>query len=172
MAHQLFEKAPSGPDPGPTPEIEGKEKSKLSVAQLLASAKLSQYEASFDDAGVKSVEVLLKVDLEELRERIRPPLKSGHFMRLKREVCNLKKKRGEKLARDKKQAQQVAEETKQELKQGEGNDAETGDVSEIGLNPAQIELIVLQVGCDRASAVNALREHNNDIVNAVLSLSP
>jgi nascent polypeptide-associated complex subunit alpha len=47
----------------------------------------------------------------------------------------------------------------------------TGPVDETGLQATDIELVISQVGCSRARAVNALREANGDIVEAIMHLS-
>eukprot|EP00927_Polykrikos_kofoidii_P076313 TRINITY_DN731_c0_g1_i8.p2 TRINITY_DN731_c0_g1~~TRINITY_DN731_c0_g1_i8.p2 ORF type:complete len:202 (+),score=47.67 TRINITY_DN731_c0_g1_i8:75-680(+) len=50
-------------------------------------------------------------------------------------------------------------------------DGEAGDVDESGIEPKDIELVMSQVSCSRAKAVSALRENNNDIVEAIMHLS-
>lgn len=44
-------------------------------------------------------------------------------------------------------------------------------VDESGVDPRDIDLVVSQVECSRAKAVAALRENNNDIVEAIIQLS-
>merc|ERR1719277_586966 len=41
---------------------------------------------------------------------------------------------------------------------------EDGDVDEEGIEPAEIDFVMLQVQCSRAKAVHALKANNNDIV--------
>ena len=49
--------------------------------------------------------------------------------------------------------------------------ADEGDVDETGVNPKDIDLVVGQAGCSRAQAVTALRNNDNDIVNAIMELT-
>jgi nascent polypeptide-associated complex subunit alpha len=44
-------------------------------------------------------------------------------------------------------------------------------VDESGCDPKDIELVVSQAGCTRAAAVKALKNNNNDIVNAIMELT-
>jgi nascent polypeptide-associated complex subunit alpha len=44
-------------------------------------------------------------------------------------------------------------------------------VAETGMDPKDIELVVSQAGCSRADAVNALKNNQNDIVNAIMELT-
>lgn len=44
-------------------------------------------------------------------------------------------------------------------------------VDETGVNPDDISFVIEQTKCSRAEAVKALRENNNDMINAVMSLS-
>lgn len=46
-----------------------------------------------------------------------------------------------------------------------------GDVDETGLNPEDIELVMQQANVPRAKAAKALKEHDSDIVNAIMALS-
>lgn len=46
-----------------------------------------------------------------------------------------------------------------------------GDVDETGLDTKDIELVVAQAGCSRASAVAALKKNEGDIVNAIMELT-
>lgn len=48
---------------------------------------------------------------------------------------------------------------------------EDGDVDETGLDAADIDIIVEQTQVSRAKAVNALRKHKGDMVNAIMELS-
>jgi nascent polypeptide-associated complex subunit alpha len=50
-------------------------------------------------------------------------------------------------------------------------EGDAGDVDESGIEPKDIELVMSQVSCSRAKAVSALRENNNDIVEAIMHLS-
>ncbi len=44
-------------------------------------------------------------------------------------------------------------------------------VDETGVNPQDIELVTSQAGCSRAAAVKALRNNDNDLVNAIMELT-
>ena len=44
-------------------------------------------------------------------------------------------------------------------------------VDETGLNPDDITFVIEQTKCTRAAAVKALRDNDNDMINAVMSLS-
>jgi len=50
-------------------------------------------------------------------------------------------------------------------------EVEEGDADEDGIEPKDIELVISQVNCSRAKAVQALRKNNNDIVEAIMQLS-
>uniref|UniRef100_A0A7S0FF21 NAC-A/B domain-containing protein n=1 Tax=Pyrodinium bahamense TaxID=73915 RepID=A0A7S0FF21_9DINO len=50
-------------------------------------------------------------------------------------------------------------------------EVEEGDADETGIEPKDIELVMSQVSCSRAKAVQALRSNNNDIVEAIMMLS-
>lgn len=50
--------------------------------------------------------------------------------------------------------------------------AEEAAVDESGLNAPDIELVMTQGKCTRAKAVEMLRKHNGDIVNAIMELGP
>ena len=45
------------------------------------------------------------------------------------------------------------------------------DVDESGVDPKDIELVVSQAGCSRGQAVKALKNNDNDIVNAIMELT-
>jgi nascent polypeptide-associated complex subunit alpha len=45
-------------------------------------------------------------------------------------------------------------------------------VDETGMDPDEIQTIMLQAGCSRAKAVKALRKNNNSLVDAILELTP
>jgi nascent polypeptide-associated complex subunit alpha len=49
--------------------------------------------------------------------------------------------------------------------------ADEGEVDETGVSAKDIELVVGQAGCSRAAAVQALRNNENDIVNAIMELT-
>lgn len=55
------------------------------------------------------------------------------------------------------------------------DDATGGDgaaeIDETGVQPKDIELVMSQAGCSRAAAVKALKDNENDLVNAIMSLS-
>ena len=40
-----------------------------------------------------------------------------------------------------------------------------------GVEPKDIELVMSQAGCSKAKAVKALKENDNDLVNAIMSLT-
>lgn len=44
-------------------------------------------------------------------------------------------------------------------------------VDESGVDPKDIELVVSQAGCSRAAAVKALKNNENDLVNAIMELT-
>ncbi len=44
-------------------------------------------------------------------------------------------------------------------------------VDETGVDPKDIELVVSQAGCSRSAAVKALKNNENDIVNAIMELT-
>ena len=46
-----------------------------------------------------------------------------------------------------------------------------GDVDESGVDPKDIELVMGQAGCTRGQAVVALKNNENDIVNAIMELT-
>ncbi|KAF4751736.1 hypothetical protein FOZ63_000008 [Perkinsus olseni] len=47
-----------------------------------------------------------------------------------------------------------------------------GDVDDSGVEAKDIELVMSQVNCSRSKAVKALKAANNDIVEAIMQLSP
>ena len=66
-----------------------------------------------------------------------------------------------------------AEEPKEEPKKEEAAPAEPAAeeaVDETGLNPDDISFVMEQTQCTRAAAVKALRENDNDMINAVMAL--
>jgi nascent polypeptide-associated complex subunit alpha len=48
---------------------------------------------------------------------------------------------------------------------------EISPAEEEGMEPKDIELVMSQAGCSRAKAVKALKENDNDLVNAIMSLT-
>jgi nascent polypeptide-associated complex subunit alpha len=52
-----------------------------------------------------------------------------------------------------------------------GSAAGDEDVDETGVDSKDVELVVSQAGCTRAAAVKALRNNDNDIVNAIMELT-
>jgi nascent polypeptide-associated complex subunit alpha len=48
---------------------------------------------------------------------------------------------------------------------------EEGAVDESGIDPKDIDLVVDQAHCSRAQAVAALKNNNNDLVNAIMELT-
>mmetsp|Transcript_22204 Transcript_22204/g.29710 ORF Transcript_22204/g.29710 Transcript_22204/m.29710 type:complete len:181 (-) Transcript_22204:55-597(-) len=48
---------------------------------------------------------------------------------------------------------------------------DTGDVDETGVDPKDIELVIGQAGCTRGQAVVALKNNDNDVVNAIMELT-
>lgn len=49
--------------------------------------------------------------------------------------------------------------------------ADEEPVDESGVDSKDIELVVSQAGCSRAAAVKALKNNDNDIVNAIMELT-
>jgi nascent polypeptide-associated complex subunit alpha len=49
--------------------------------------------------------------------------------------------------------------------------ADEEPVDESGVDPKDIELVVSQAGCTRGAAVKALKNNDNDIVNAIMELT-
>lgn len=49
--------------------------------------------------------------------------------------------------------------------------AEEEELDETGVEGKDIELVMSQAGCSRASAVKALKENSGDLVNAIMSLT-
>lgn len=49
--------------------------------------------------------------------------------------------------------------------------ADEGDVDETGVEGKDIDLVMGQAGCSRSAAVQALRNNDNDIVNAIMELT-
>ena len=49
--------------------------------------------------------------------------------------------------------------------------ADEEPVDETGVNPKDIELVMGQAACSRAAAVKALKNNDNDIVNAIMELT-
>lgn len=49
--------------------------------------------------------------------------------------------------------------------------AEESNVDETGIDPKDIALVIDQAHCTRAQAVAALRNNNNDLVNAIMELT-
>jgi nascent polypeptide-associated complex subunit alpha len=56
---------------------------------------------------------------------------------------------------------------------GSTNTAADNDepVDETGVDSKDIELVIAQAGCSRSAAVKALRNNDNDIVNAIMELT-
>ncbi|KAF7455820.1 Nascent polypeptide-associated complex subunit alpha [Cryptosporidium felis] len=52
------------------------------------------------------------------------------------------------------------------------DDQENEEADETGVDEGNIDLVMNQTGCSRAKAVRALKSNNNDVVEAILSLSP
>jgi nascent polypeptide-associated complex subunit alpha len=52
-----------------------------------------------------------------------------------------------------------------------GAAADEEQVDETGVDAKDIELVCSQAGCSRAAAVKALRNNENDIVNAIMELT-
>ncbi|OII77833.1 nascent polypeptide-associated subunit Alpha [Cryptosporidium andersoni] len=49
---------------------------------------------------------------------------------------------------------------------------EDSEIDETDVDPANIDLVIGQTSCSRVQAVKALKANNNDVVEAILSLSP
>ena len=50
-------------------------------------------------------------------------------------------------------------------------DASTEAIDETGIAPTDIDMVMSQAGCSRTAAIKALKENDNDLVNAIMSLS-
>ncbi|KAH8829680.1 nascent polypeptide-associated complex alpha subunit [Flagelloscypha sp. PMI_526] len=48
---------------------------------------------------------------------------------------------------------------------------EEGDIDETGVDPKDIDLVMQQVNCSRAKAVKVLKEHQGDLINAIMAAS-
>ena len=53
----------------------------------------------------------------------------------------------------------------------QGAEEDEGPVDETGVDPKDIELVINQTSCSRAKAVTALKNSDNDIVNAIMELT-
>ena len=51
------------------------------------------------------------------------------------------------------------------------DEEDEGEIDETGLDPKDIEIVVEQTQVSRAKAVKALRNHDGDMVNAIMDLS-
>jgi nascent polypeptide-associated complex subunit alpha len=49
--------------------------------------------------------------------------------------------------------------------------AEEGEVNEDGVDAKDIDLVIAQIGCSRSAAIAALKNNDNDIVNAIMELT-
>ena len=49
--------------------------------------------------------------------------------------------------------------------------ADEGPVDETGVDPKDIDLVIAQAGCSRVKAVQALKNNDGDIVNAIMELT-
>ena len=67
--------------------------------------------------------------------------------------------------------QQAAAQKFQAPEETEAPAEEAEAVDETGLNPDDITFVIEQTKCTRAAAVKALRDNDNDMINAVMSLS-
>lgn len=56
-----------------------------------------------------------------------------------------------------------------EKKQEESTDEPEGEVDATGVDEQDIDTVMKQTSCSRAKAVKALKEHNGDIVNAIMA---
>lgn len=65
----------------------------------------------------------------------------------------------------------TAQEETKEDEVPELEEADEGEVDETGLESKDIELVMKNAGVSRSKAVTALRNNNNDIVNAIMELS-
>ena len=68
-------------------------------------------------------------------------------------------------------AQQPAAATSLEPVSEEAAVEEAAPAEEEGVESKDIELVMSQAGCSRAKAVKALKENDNDLVNAIMSLT-
>ena len=68
------------------------------------------------------------------------------------------------------QAPEEPEEPAEEAPKEEEAAVEEEEVDETGVNPDDIAFVIEQTKCTRAAAVKALRENDNDMINAVMAL--
>jgi nascent polypeptide-associated complex subunit alpha len=54
---------------------------------------------------------------------------------------------------------------------GDGSGLGTEVLDETGIAPGDIDMVMSQAGCSRNAAIKALKENDNDLVNAIMSLS-
>jgi nascent polypeptide-associated complex subunit alpha len=48
---------------------------------------------------------------------------------------------------------------------------EEGEVDEEGVDAKDVDLVIAQIGCSRAKAITALKNNDNDVVNAIMELT-
>merc|ERR1711976_10764 len=82
-----------------------------------------------------------------------------------------KKLAKEEIEKMKAEGEMVKPESGEEKKENVEIVDENEEVSEEGLNPDEIETVMTESKCSRQKAVKALRAHDNDVVNAILSLT-
>ncbi|KAF4670754.1 hypothetical protein FOZ61_008770 [Perkinsus olseni] len=70
------------------------------------------------------------------------------------------------------ESSESTEATKAEAAAAAEPEEDEGEVDETGVEAKDIELVMSQVNCSRAKAVKALKAANNDIVEAIMQLSP
>lgn len=65
---------------------------------------------------------------------------------------------------------QAPEEAEEQPAEEKTEEVEEEVVDETGINPDDISFVIEQTKCTRAQAVKALRENDNDMINAVMAL--
>jgi nascent polypeptide-associated complex subunit alpha len=67
--------------------------------------------------------------------------------------------------------ERLAQENQQAQKSGDSAAADESNVDETGVDAKDIALVIDQAHCTRAQAVKALKNNNNDLVNAIMELT-
>ena len=73
-------------------------------------------------------------------------------------------------AQQSKETPAAAESQKEEAEEEEEDDGD--EVDEEGINPSDIDLVMAQSGAKRKAAVRALKNNDNDLVNAIMEVTP
>lgn len=56
-------------------------------------------------------------------------------------------------------------------KKEDASDEPEGEVDATGVDEQDIDTVMKQTSCSKAKAIKALKEHNGDIVNAIMAAS-